>query len=416
MESSNWSRFRIVEVRSIFIHILFCSLLLTSSSISGMSLSSGKIVVVGLNPALQKRLVLNDAEKLVTGNVHRIKTVTEGIGGKGQDVAIALNILKVKCELAQFVGGVGAEGDKLMRLLDQKLTMNKGFEGNLTIRTKGILRTCTTIVANDAATELVEPNGYVEMDEINTLSENIKNMAKTVTALCIMGSMPPGCPENTYANLIRDVLQANKDTLCLIDSVVGLEPMIATLADLKACDRTALKINLSEFQKLSEESSSNNSDRSVEVSQALDSFARKYGGFPLLSRALGYILLTDGAKSSYFVELCPDCKSGRKFSVHQLKSIDLSDITEGPLYPIGAGDTVAAGTLAAWTYFTSHKDDTCPLLDEKVISSIQHNKKTDDLLLCSFRFGLACGSASCLKEENSEFEIDDALNLFESLN
>jgi fructose-1-phosphate kinase PfkB-like protein len=54
---------------------------------------SGGAVIVGLNGALQKRLILPNDSQLVPGNVHRIKHVQTGIGGKGQDVLTTLHCL-----------------------------------------------------------------------------------------------------------------------------------------------------------------------------------------------------------------------------------------------------------------------------------------------------------------------------------
>lgn len=407
-----------------------------------MALSSN-FVVVGLNPALQKRLILEDSDKLITGNVHRVKSVTEGIGGKGQDVAIALNILNVKCELVQFVGSDGSEGDKFIHLLGQKLnnmddmvdttcdhdddddvsnkitSSNVNYPGYyLTVRTKGSLRTCTTIVSHNGATELVEPSGFVDCDEVGAMIERVRKEAKLISACCIMGSMPPGCPEDMYANLVLQLFKDNKDALCLIDSVVGLQFMINVLADLHACSQSAMKINLSEIHKLSESISSLDCStcKDDEVEKMIHNFVEKYGGLELVSRALGYILVTNGAYSSYFVELIPSsCNHNAQLLLQKLNAIDLSNAVEGPLYPIGAGDTVAAGTLAAWSYLVSSKNATGLILDDQIRVSLDRKRDDEDSMLSSFKFGLACGSASCLKEENSEFAITDALNIFEAM-
>ena len=43
-------------------------------------------VVIGLNPALQKRFLLARSNpNLVPGSVHRAHSIQQGIGGKGQD-------------------------------------------------------------------------------------------------------------------------------------------------------------------------------------------------------------------------------------------------------------------------------------------------------------------------------------------
>ena len=130
---------------------------------------SGSTVIVGLNGALQKRFVLPQSTPLVPGNVHRAEAVQVGVGGKGQDVAIALSCLDYKgnLQLAQFVGS-GPEGDQVYDLLKEQIGANAM---SLTVRPKSHMRTCTTIVASDMSTELVEPSGDITEDECKQLMD-----------------------------------------------------------------------------------------------------------------------------------------------------------------------------------------------------------------------------------------------------
>jgi len=100
--------------------------------------------------------------------------------------------------------------------------------------------------------------------------------------------------------------------------------------------------------------------------------------------------------------------------------VDLSNA--GMLYPIGAGDTVAAGTLAAWQYL-HHNSGVVPSRIGKLLlerraqwSSGEGGASSDEAkgynVATAFAFGLACGSASCLKQENSVFDVDDAIKFF----
>ena len=54
---------------------------------------TSNIVILGLNPALPKRFLPPPSTPLTPGNVHRSTKVEIGVGGKGQDVAIALRCL-----------------------------------------------------------------------------------------------------------------------------------------------------------------------------------------------------------------------------------------------------------------------------------------------------------------------------------
>jgi fructose-1-phosphate kinase PfkB-like protein len=115
------------------------------------------------------------------------------------------------------------------------------------------------------------------------------------------------------------------------------------------------------------------------------------------------------------------------------------------LYPIGAGDAVAGGTIAAWTSLTTaaaaaattstataasstssssilsdacfnlvqdfcHKQQINPTRTHHTATTILQQQQQD--ALASFAFGLACGSASCLQPENSVLEERDVLRLF----
>jgi hypothetical protein len=63
--------------------------------------------------------------------------------------------------LAQFLGQ-GAEGEAVSTTLKRK----HGLSDKLTVRNAAPLRTCTTIVGADCATELVETSGAVTSDEM----------------------------------------------------------------------------------------------------------------------------------------------------------------------------------------------------------------------------------------------------------
>ena len=62
--------------------------------------------------------------------------------------------------------------------------------------------------------------------------------------------------------------------------------------------------------------------------------------------ALDYLCITDGKWPGYLIEIPKSASAS--FRTWQLPAVDLS--REGMLYPIGAGDTISTGTLAAWQY------------------------------------------------------------------
>lgn len=92
---------------------------MSSSGTSSSSSSSGErtVVVVGLNGALQRTIVFAPPKGLKVGDVNRASSVGAGIGGKGQNVCVALRTLAeegvedggVDVTLAHFAGGKSGE-------------------------------------------------------------------------------------------------------------------------------------------------------------------------------------------------------------------------------------------------------------------------------------------------------------------
>eukprot|EP00546_Thalassionema_frauenfeldii_P002922 CAMPEP_0178933560 /NCGR_PEP_ID=MMETSP0786-20121207/23342_1 /TAXON_ID=186022 /ORGANISM="Thalassionema frauenfeldii, Strain CCMP 1798" /LENGTH=378 /DNA_ID=CAMNT_0020611179 /DNA_START=122 /DNA_END=1258 /DNA_ORIENTATION=- len=364
---------------------------------------STSTVIVGLNGALQKRFILGKGSSLVPGDVHRAIDVQFGVGGKGQDVSISLSCLNYPdTKIAQFVGS-GSEGEMVLDLLKSRL--GESAATTLTTRTKSPMRTCTTIVATDMATELVEPSGAVTDTERNEFVENLKTSLNDVSALCFMGSMPPGLPDDMYAIICKTLSSPN--TLCLIDSVIGLEALLSVLTNRQGL----LKINASELCKLVAVKKSSSEAGGIKLSELEEAVKKFIENFPNAKQALAGLALTDGKHPSHLVSF-----DEQGYEIFQIDTPMLDSTST--LYPVGAGDSVAAGTLACWK--TVHYEDNSlgkdfvKEISERIAKSV-HGSKQTRMLEASFAFGLACGSASCLCEDNSVFRVDDVLGLFRSI-
>jgi fructose-1-phosphate kinase PfkB-like protein len=399
----------------------------TATAASTIRTTNNIIAVVGLNPALQKRFVLDPGVSLRPGDVHRAcRPVTTGIGGKGQDVAVALSCLMKETEvgddndndeahrhihvsLLQFVGR-GAAGDEFLDLLAQRCP-GLDSASSTTVRTAAALRTCTSIVAHDATTELVEPNGgIVTTDEFTALLDKIpqlrqNNDGSIISAVCFMGSLPPGCPDDAYAQIyqriVEDNIMASRSSsaapadnnadppppLCVVDSVVGLEALLAATIP----QRTVLKLNVAEFNRLvggpfppeedncDDETTAAGSRPERVVVRAVQEFRRHYkdGGC--------HVAVTDGPRPAYLDD-------GVMLLLIPVPTLFPTN-NERLLFPIGAGDAVAAGLIWAWSNNNSNNNDSCCLAD-------------------AFSFGLACGTASCFHEENSVLDPRVVANLY----
>ena len=349
------------------------------------------------------------------------------IRGKGQDVGVALSCLMSndkkettndKVLLAQFLGK-GAEGDLVSHILK---TQHK-LSDTLTIRNNAPLRTCTTIVGADDATELVETSGEITTEEMKSLQDKIDSLTTKngkADCICIMGSMPPGCTDTTYSDLTKRL--ANEDSLVLIDSVIGLDPLLGVLKSIFEGDAkggAVLKLNAAELCKLggvNKLSGETSQVTAEELVASTNGFIKTYKD---AIGALDYLCITDGKFPGHVIEMPSTSSSSADLKIFQLPAIDLSK--DGTLYPIGAGDTVAASTLAAWQYLHHVSDSS----DDNFFGVIpprigrQLSKKNAELegniMATSFAYGLSCGSASCLQEENSVFTVDDAGKYFEDM-
>jgi hypothetical protein len=69
--------------------------------------------------------------------------------------------------------------------------------------------------------------------------------------------------------------------------------------------------------------------------------------------------------------------------------------------------------MAAWKALLEGPDAVTPCVHADIVAALQGNDgPTVRVMLTAFSFGLACGSASCLQEQNSVLKIQDALALY----
>lgn len=361
--------------QNLFIMVLASMDTGSSCSLSGTNASKNSNIVVGLNAALQKRFFLPNNHNLVPGNVHRATHVHFGVGGKGQDVAIALHCLLGRGEssddadtsatiedsrnnirLLQFIG-TGSAGDVVHNLLKNRLG-DKTME--FTVRSSSEMRTCTSIVSADETTELVEPSGIITSDELEELfsvvssSRNECGKNESARSLCIMGSMPPGCPEDTYARIYEEI--AGPFTVCVVDSLTGIGPLLETATELGhrngkdvAAGPILFKINAAELCKLTGTKKTNSETSGInlsELAESIEGFLTKYSiACSNNDSSTGVIglAITDGEHDAYFVSIRnndgqqQEATSSPSFGVFKLPVPNLDNESSRTLYPIGAG-------------------------------------------------------------------------------
>lgn len=152
------------------------------------------ICAVSLNPAVDKYLRL---EKLRRGEHVEVEEVVASAGGKGINVAGVLRVLGEDVEVIGFFGGhTGAY------ILEE--VAREGIRVD-PVRIQATTRTAFVIVEADGSeTEIVEPGGEVSVGEIAQLRARLRQTAPRAAVVVLSGSVPPGCPDEIYVQLLSD--------------------------------------------------------------------------------------------------------------------------------------------------------------------------------------------------------------------
>lgn len=152
------------------------------------------ICAVSLNPAVDKYLRL---QQLRRGEHVEVEEVVTSAGGKGINVAGVLRVLGEEVEVIGFFGGhTGAY------ILEE--VAREGIHVD-PVRIQATTRTAFVVVEADGCeTEIVEPGGEVSAAEIVQLRAQLRQTAARAAVVVLSGSVPPGCPDDIYVQLLRD--------------------------------------------------------------------------------------------------------------------------------------------------------------------------------------------------------------------
>lgn len=152
------------------------------------------ITAVCMNPAFDKTVTVGHLE---SGRVNRISHGRVDASGKGVNVAIVAGRLNLE---AQCIGCAGEDGAARFRTMLDEQQVKHTF-----ITVPGTLRTNLKVIATDGSgiTELNEPGAAVEGENLAAFLSLATQAAKQSSMAVINGSLPPGCPDGTYRDLIR---------------------------------------------------------------------------------------------------------------------------------------------------------------------------------------------------------------------
>lgn len=188
------------------------------------------ITTICLNPCFDKTV---NVDQLLPGQVNRIRDTRVDLGGKGINVAVVAKRLglDVRC-----IGIMGENGSAELTGLMNAEGLKHRF-----ITIPGHIRTNMKVYSMDGqgVTELNEPGTPLDTETIRTFTEMAREATADSDMVVLTGSLPPGCPEGTY----RDLMVALDGKRCILDT----EGKELELASKGACP-FLIKPNLRELE------------------------------------------------------------------------------------------------------------------------------------------------------------------------
>lgn len=149
------------------------------------------IITVTFNPAIDQTITL---DRLVPGEVHRPRSLRQDVGGKG--IVVASCLADWGLPVAAF-GLLGSDNAAPFEALFRA----KGIEDRLR-RVPGATRINLKIVDDENTTDINFEGQPAEPGLIGAVAAQVEALAQTGTLVVLAGSLPPGCPADTYAGLV----------------------------------------------------------------------------------------------------------------------------------------------------------------------------------------------------------------------
>ena len=163
------------------------------------------ITTICLNPSFDKAA---EMDTFKPGEVNRIRTIREDLGGKGINVAVVAQRLGLD---VQCIGTMGENGaDQLCAMMDEE-NLRHRF-----LRIPGKVRTNLKLEIKDekGITELNESGTPLDPQHLDEFFALAREATADSDVVVITGSLPPGCPRGVY----RDLMLALDGKKCILDS------------------------------------------------------------------------------------------------------------------------------------------------------------------------------------------------------
>ena len=188
------------------------------------------ITTICLNPCFDKTV---NVERLYPGQVNRIRDARVDLGGKGINVAVVAKRLGLDVQCLGIMGENGAA--ELTSMMDREGLRHRFLTVPGHVRTN--LKVCS--LDGQGVTELNEPGTPLSTDYLDEFTALAAECTADSDIIVLTGSLPPGCPEGTYCNLMK-ALEKKK---CILDTE-GKELELAA----KSAHPFLIKPNLREME------------------------------------------------------------------------------------------------------------------------------------------------------------------------
>ncbi|MFP4346226.1 MAG: 1-phosphofructokinase [Anaerolineales bacterium] len=267
------------------------------------SQSTGNVVTVTLNPAVDQTLIVDDFRP---NTVNRARSATVHAGGKGINVAAFL------ADYGQEVCATGFLGEENAALFE-RLFASKGIVDRF-VHTPGNTRFGVKIVdeVREETTDLNLPGLPPTSGAVEKLFATLDDLADTYTWFVLTGSLPPGLPPDFYVTLIRRLKARGRH--------VVLDTSGEALREGAAAGPQILKPNATEISQL--------------LGRPLsDTVALVTGAQRLLARGTELVAVTLGAKGAILV-------TAEESVIARPPKVKVAST-------VGAGDAFVAGLVAA---------------------------------------------------------------------
>lgn len=182
------------------------------------------ILCIGGTPAMQRTLRF---KSFTMGGVNRAYELRVTASGKVSNAARVTATLGGEVLAVSFLGG--DSGRFVARALQDDGVPCKPVwvEGDAPTRT------CVTLIPdNGAVTEVVEEAPPISARDVSTLENAVADHLSRADALCLIGSLPPGVPDDLYSRLTEKASKFGIPTLvdaqhALLSNALASRPFIA---------------------------------------------------------------------------------------------------------------------------------------------------------------------------------------------